>query len=195
MSEEIKKDRPSAEVIAAHPEVQEFADMVTDKLATDSFAAWQAKQEQVNEVPETPSETPEPAPMPKPAPAPAKPLKQTPKFAEPVAVSIEDIENFIPQAAGPAVVSNNTVDYVRLSAIVFKNIHARKSLSVHHLQRRLNELGYTEAFADKDGYYGDKTREAVGRFQGDNNLPGGGLVDQGTIDLLFRGDPNVLLID
>lgn len=195
MSEEIKKDRPTAEVIAAHPEVQEFADMVTDKLATDSFADWQAKQGQADEVPETPSETPEPAPLPKPAPALAKPLKQTPKFAEPVAVSIEDIENFIPQAAGPAVVSNNTVDYVRLSAIVFKNIHARKSLSVHHLQRRLNELGYTEAFDDKDGYYGDKTREAVGRFQGDNNLPGGGLVDQGTIDLLFRGDPNVILID
>lgn len=169
--------------------------MLSGRTADDAFAAWQAKQKQAEAVPETPSKTPEPVAVPKPAPAPAKPLKQTPRFAEPVAVSIEDIQNFIPQAAGPAVVSNNTVDYVRLSAIVFKNVHARKSLSVHHLQRRLNELGYTEAFADKDGYYGDKTREAVGRFQGDNNLPGGGLVDQGTIDLLFRGDPNVLLID
>lgn len=117
------------------------------------------------------------------------------RFAVPKAVTLDDIVESAPQPAGPAVVSNNAVDYVSIGSIIYKNAHARKSLSVHHMQRRLNELGYTEAFADKDGYYGDNTLEAVARFQGDRNLLGGGIVDRNTLELLFAGDPNVNLID
>lgn len=184
MSEE---NLTSNEILAENPEIQAYVDEVSGKVAEESFAKFEASKE--------PVEIPEPVQAPKPAPVELKPLKQEPKYAAPIPVTIEDIEKSIPQASGPAVVSNNTVDYVRLAAIIFKNIHARKSLSVHHMQRRLNELGYVEAFADRDGYYGDKTREALGRFQGDNNLVGGGLVNKETLELLFLGDPNVDLVD
>lgn len=182
-----EEELTASEIIAANPEIQEEIDTISGKAVNDAFEAWQGEQEKSETVPETPE--------PKPAPAPAQPLKQEAKYATPVAVTVDDIEKLIPQAAGPAVVSNNIVDYVRLSAIIYKNMLARKSLSVHHLQRRLNELGYTEAFADRDGFYGDKTKEAIGRFQGDNNLPGGGTANRETLELLFTGDPNVNLID
>jgi hypothetical protein len=96
-----------------------------------------------------------------------------------------------PAPAGPAVVSDNEVDDVLLSACVYKNLLARKSLTVHHLQRRLNELGYTEAFADRDGYYGDLTKMAVARFQKDSGIEGDGIVDGPTLLAVFKGDPNV----
>jgi peptidoglycan hydrolase-like protein with peptidoglycan-binding domain len=131
-----------------------------------------------------------------PKPAPAKPATSKPeqKYATPVAVTLDDIAKLKPVPAGPAVVSNNEVDDVHLERIIFKNLYARKSLSVHHLQRRLAELGYTEAVDDKDGYYGDYTKLAVERFQVQNELEGGGMVDAKTLTLLFTGDPNVNVI-
>lgn len=150
--------------------------------------------------PETPVEevsTPEPeVPVEEPVAAPVEAPKtpEKPKYAEPKAVSIEDIENAKPAPAGPAVVSNKTVDDVLLASIVYKNLYSRKSLSVHHLQRRLTELGYTEAGKDKDGYYGDQTKSAVARFQAANKLEGEGLVDARTLLLLFTGDPNVNVV-
>ena len=127
---------------------------------------------------------------------PAKPVKlaEPSKYATPVAVTLEDIAATAPEPAGPAVVGLGTVDNVSLSSIIFKNMHARKSLSVHHMQRRLSELGYIEAARDKDGYYGDSTKEAIARFQGDNNMLGAGLADLQTLELLFTNDPNVTLI-
>ena len=96
-----------------------------------------------------------------------------------------------PEPAGPAVVSDNEVDDVLLSACVYKNLYARKSLTVHHLQRRLNELGYTEAYADRDGYYGDLTKSAVAQFQKDTGIEGDGMIDAPTFLAVFKGDPNV----
>ena len=96
-----------------------------------------------------------------------------------------------PAPAGPAVVSDNEVDDVLLSACVYKNLHARKSLTVHHLQRRLNGLGYAPAYADRDGHYGDLTKMAVARFQKDNKIEGDGLIDGPTFLAVFKGDPNV----
>lgn len=133
-------------------------------------------------------ETPKPAPV---KPAPSKPEQ---KYATPVAVTLDDIEKLKPTPAGPAVVSNKEVDDVHLDRIIYKNLYARKSLSVHHLQRRLDELGYTEALDDKDGYYGDKTKSAVLRFQFENKLEGDGTVDAKTLTLLFTGDPNVNVV-
>ena len=131
-----------------------------------------------------------------PKPAPAKPATSKPeqKYATPVAVTLDDIENLRPVPAGPAVVSNKEVDDVHLSRIIYKNLYSRKSLSVHHLQRRLDELGYTEALEDKDGYYGDKTKSAIANFQNENKLEGNGTVDAKTLTLLFTGDPNVNVI-
>jgi len=131
---------------------------------------------------------------PKPAPAKPKVTKPEQKYATPVAVTLDDIENSRPVPAGPAVVSNGEVDYVHLDRIIYKNVYSRKSLSVHHLQRRLAELGYMEAADEKDGYYGDVTKLAVARFQVENQLEGEGMVDAKTLTLLFTGDPNVNVI-
>jgi uncharacterized protein (DUF1499 family) len=133
-------------------------------------------------------ETPKPAPV---KPAPSKPEQ---KYATPVAVTLDDIEKSKPVPAGPAVVSNKEVDDVHLDKIIYKNLYARKSLSVHHLQRRLFELGYAEAHKDKDGYYGDYTKSAILRFQLENKLEANGMVDAKTLTLLFTGDPNVNVI-
>jgi hypothetical protein len=95
------------------------------------------------------------------------------------------------EPAGPAVVGNGNVDEVLLSSCVYKNLYVRKSLTVHHLQRRLTELGYSEASLDKDGYYGDITKTAVARFQSENGIAGNGLIDAPTFVAIFDGDPNV----
>jgi hypothetical protein len=113
------------------------------------------------------------------------------KIAQPVAVNIEAVRDSLPQPAGEAVVGNGVVDTVSVSSIVYKNLYAKKSLSVHHLQRRLNELNYTEAYEDRDGWFGDKTKSALARFQADNKVGANGVPDLDTLKKLFAGDPNV----
>lgn len=88
-------------------------------------------------------------------------------------------------------VGGGDVDTVYLSKCVFKNSAARKSLSVHHVQRRLSELGYRDAYTDKDGWYGDLTKAAVLAYQQDCGIPGDGIIDAGTLNSLFEDDPNV----
>lgn len=103
-------------------------------------------------------------------------------------------ENSVSPAPAPernAVVGNADTDPVYLSKIVYRNIASKKSLSVHHVQRRLNDLGYTDAYADKDGYYGDLTKSAIESFQKDHDLLVTGIVDEGTLAAIFDGDPNV----
>jgi peptidoglycan hydrolase-like protein with peptidoglycan-binding domain len=110
---------------------------------------------------------------PEPAPAPAKP-KAT--------------------AVASHVVSGNEYDEVHLKQCVFKNPYARKSLTVHHVQRRLVELGYDEAAADRDGWYGDITLAAVAKFQKDKKIEGTGVMNAKTLAALFNGDPNVKVV-
>lgn len=93
------------------------------------------------------------------------------------------------RAAPSAAVSGADKDEVRLSACVYRNMYARKSLSVHHLQRRLAVLGYHAADADKDGWYGDLTRDAVAAFQSDKKLEGAGHMNAATLEAIFAGDP------
>jgi peptidoglycan hydrolase-like protein with peptidoglycan-binding domain len=169
--------------------------MSEEKLEPEKIVA-EPVIEEVKEVEEVkefqePIEPPEP---PKPAPAKPAPVKQEQKYATPVSVTTADIEELAPTPAGPAVVGYGLVDEVYLDKIVYKNLYARKSLSVHHMQRRLAELGYVEAAADKDGYYGDMTKSAVAKFQAENNLNGDGTVDAETFTLLFTGDINVKAI-
>jgi hypothetical protein len=110
----------------------------------------------------------------------------------PIAVDINKVYEALPEPAGPAVVGLGEVDDVHLGACVFKNDKARKSLSVHHLQRRLAELGYNEASLDKDGYFGDLTLAAVVRFQANSKkLEQTGTLDEATFKAIFKGDPNV----
>jgi hypothetical protein len=96
--------------------------------------------------------------------------------------------------AGPAVVGFGVFDEVFLDKCVYKNVHNRKSLTVHHLQRRLYELGYIIALKDKDGYYGDLTRSAVAHFQTDRNLAGDGLMTAESFQLIFANDYNVKVV-
>lgn len=97
------------------------------------------------------------------------------------------------QVASAVITPNADADIVYLSKCVYKNKYARKSLTVHHLQRRLNELGYREAYSDKDGWFGDLTRSAVAAFQKDNNLEGEGNMNVATFQAIFAGDSNVVV--
>jgi peptidoglycan hydrolase-like protein with peptidoglycan-binding domain len=120
-----------------------------------------------DEVAEESAPEPEPAPKPKPQPA---------------------------AQAATHVVGDGDYDQVFLKQCVYKNMYARKSLTVHHLQRRLGELGYGDATADRDGWYGDLTMESVKAFQGDNKLEATGMMDAKTFERIFAGDPNVKVV-
>jgi hypothetical protein len=89
------------------------------------------------------------------------------------------------------VVSGKDKDDVFLKQAVYKNPRARKSLTIHHLQRRLAELGYADAAADRDGWYGDLTKLSVEAWQKDNKIEPTGLMNAKTIEGIFAGDPNV----
>lgn len=127
---------------------------------------------------------------------------------EPADVVEQHVEAAVPAEAAPsakakksgrqpslpgATVSGNAVDQVLLSSCVFKNKFARKSLSIHHVQRRLTELGYTEAATDNDGWYGDDTMVAVAAFQEAEGLEATGTMDMATLNALFHDDPNVVV--
>lgn len=120
---------------------------------------------------------------------------------EPVA-DVPAVEEEKPKAKAKPVVSSEPThvigsgdaDEVRLDACVYKNTYARKSLTIHHLQRRLDELGYGDANNDRDGWYGDLTVLSVSQFQKDNNLEATGMMDADTLSKIFAGDPNVRVI-
>lgn len=114
---------------------------------------------------------------PEPAPAPAAPA---PKVA--------------PARKQKVVVSGQAKDDVLLSRCVFKNMYSRKSLTIHHVQRRLEELGYRDAGSDKDGWYGDLTKRAVAAFQKDSKMADTGVIDAATFEAIFADDPYVNVI-
>jgi peptidoglycan hydrolase-like protein with peptidoglycan-binding domain len=120
-----------------------------------------------------------------------KPKSEKGRYRQPTPVTLEDILNSVPKRAGPAVVSKNEVDDVSLSSAVFKNINSRKSLTVHHLQRRLVELGYDIAGKDKDGWFGDNTLAGIISYQEHNKVGEKGKLDAETFLAIFEGDPNV----
>lgn len=97
-------------------------------------------------------------------------------------------------AAVNAVVGAGETDNVYLSKCVYKNMYARKSLTVHHLQRRLVEIGYKEADSDKDGWYGDLTKHAVAELQADRGIEGDGTMNAETFAAIFDGDHNVTVV-
>jgi hypothetical protein len=110
----------------------------------------------------------------------------------PIAVDINKVYDALPEPAGPAVVGMGEVDDIHLSSCIFKNTRSRKSLTVHHMQRRLVELGYAEAGFDPDGYFGETTLLAITRFQSENKkLEQTGSLDEATFKAIFKGDPNV----
>jgi peptidoglycan hydrolase-like protein with peptidoglycan-binding domain len=110
-----------------------------------------------------------------------------------VAIPAVAVETPVPSAP-KAAVSGADTDEVYLANCVYKNTAARKSLTVHHLQRRLAELGYNEAMTDKDGWLGDETKVAIEKFQKLEGLEPNGIVDEATFLAIFKGDMNVVPI-
>lgn len=107
---------------------------------------------------------------------------------------ITPVKNSAPASAPNAVVGTGDADNVYLSKCVYKNMYAKKSLTVHHLQRRLTELGYTEADADKDGWYGDGTARAVRALQEYLGIESDSGMNAETFEAVFAGDPNVQVV-
>jgi len=129
----------------------------------------------VEEVPvvavEEPTPVAEPEPQPEPEPAPVEPPAPMP-------------------AANAAVTGD--VDEVLLSKCVYENKFERKSLTIHHLQRRLEELGYKDVIGDRDGWLGELTMMSVNQFQKDRGMEvTDKSVDTDTFLAIFAGDPNV----
>lgn len=117
-------------------------------------------------------------------------VEQAPQADQPAAASKPKKAGRKPSPLG-AVVSGAERDTVSLALCVVKNKFNRKSLSVHHVQRRLAELGHHDAASDKDGWYGDLTVLAVREFQGAEGLEATGLLDMATLEALFHDDANV----
>lgn len=90
------------------------------------------------------------------------------------------------------VVSGGDTDTVATSALV-TNPLARKSLSVHHLQRRLAEEGHHEAAADRDGFLGELTASATRSWQKSLGYEETGYLTIAQARQLFANDPNVNL--
>lgn len=124
-------------------------------------------------------EEPTPAPVePEPVPAPA-PVEVPVVAPQPVAT-----------VSNAAVTGD--VDEVYLSKCVYENKFERKSLTIHHLQRRLEELGYKDVVGDRDGWLGELTMLSVNQFQKDRGLDvTDKSIDDKTFTMIFTGDTNV----
>lgn len=93
-----------------------------------------------------------------------------------------------------AVVGGGETDPVLFSrAVPVERAKTRKSLTVHHLQRRLEELGYVEARADLDGQWGRLTGRSVAAWQKDNGHPEGDLTAE-QFSAIFEDDINVIVV-
>jgi hypothetical protein len=137
---------------------------------------------------------------------PAAPAPEPVEVEEPKPVAVEEPEpepvvvpevEPIPVVAKPAekhVVGTGDTDDVYLAKCVYKNIYERKSLTIHHLQRRLEELGYKDVVGDKDGWLGELTMMSVEKFQKDKGLAATGKVDADTFSKIFEGDTNVNVV-
>jgi peptidoglycan hydrolase-like protein with peptidoglycan-binding domain len=85
--------------------------------------------------------------------------------------------------------SHDDVHYARIRDTTKTN----KSLTVKHLQRKLDELGFHEAAADIDGKYGLLTERSVNQWQEKIGHPIGDLTPEQFTEI-FEGDPNVRVV-
>ena len=139
---------------------------------------------------------------------PAAPAPEPVEVEEPKPVAVEEPEPepepvVVPEVVPTLVVDTPTekhvigtgdADDVYLAKCVYKNIYERKSLTIHHLQRRLEELGYNDVVGDKDGWLGELTMIAIEKFQQDKGLASTGTVDADTFRQIFEGDSNVNVV-
>jgi peptidoglycan hydrolase-like protein with peptidoglycan-binding domain len=165
-------DEEMEEVSEALTEEEFFAEL--DKLDAEIVAEEDpdvlTREERVEET--------EPAPV-KRKPAPKKPAEPE----KPDTTSVPPTRY--------AVVGGADTDGVYLTRAVFKNMNNKRSLTVHHIQRRLKEWGFKDAYSDRDGFYGDRTKKSVTEFQESLGLEVTGLMNAETMTRLFEGDTNV----
>lgn len=91
-----------------------------------------------------------------------------------------------------AVVGNEDTDPVVYSRVTpTGRVRTRKSLTVHHLQRRLAWLGYEHAAGDLDGSYGSNTALAVEEYQKARGDEVTGDLTPNQFLAIFEDDPNV----
>ena len=118
-----------------------------------------------------------------------EPVVAKPK-AKPVKEKTAHVSTSVPPTTY-AVVGGGAKDDVYLSRAIYKNLRQKRSLTVHHIQRRLKEWGFRAAYSDLDGFYGDKTKKSVTEFQEHLGLEVTGMMDAETMTHLFEGDTNV----
>lgn len=114
------------------------------------------------------------------------PVSRSKRGSKPAETPAPTAKAVIESAPGQAV--TGATDPVYPSKLIY-DPHNLKSLTVHHLQRRLAEVGYAEAAAGIDGQYDTLTERAFLAWQSDNDFEGTPDVDQ--LSALFDGDPNV----
>lgn len=116
------------------------------------------------------------------------------RYKVPIPVSLDQVYARQEERLAEAGVRMSETAEVRLSAMVFQNPMSKRSVSIHFLQTRLDELGFNLAKKDKDGWFSEGTKTAVMDFQTQNGLPSTGLVDETTLLAIFDGDQSVKVI-
>ena len=138
----------------------------------------------------TPPSAPESAPVaPEPAPKPVSPAPKEPKTtsAKPSGAKPETA-----RVAPYAVFGTGDTDPISYSLVrPPRRGEGRKSLSVLHTQRRLQELGFPEGISDVGGHYGKLTGNAVRAYQASVNHPETGLLTREEFATIFQNDVNV----
>lgn len=99
-----------------------------------------------------------------------------------------------PSKPGQAVSGAPRDPVVFSRAVPESEAKTRKSLTVHHLQRRLTDLGYVEANSDINGRYGALTARSVEQWQADHGYESTGRLTPEQFAELFKGDPNVTVV-
>lgn len=87
-----------------------------------------------------------------------------------------------------AVVTRGVTDAVKVSV----GFGSNKSLSTHHVQRRLAERGYGEVYRDRDGFWRDGTQDALDAFATDAGFTEG-TPKRDVLASLFENDGNIHL--
>ena len=116
------------------------------------------------------------------------------RYKQPIPVSLDEVYARQEERLIESGVKLSEIAEVHLSALVFQNPLSKRSVSIHFLQSRLDELGFHLAKADKDGWFSEGTKNAVMGFQEKNGLPITGLVDEPTLLAIFDGDDKVKVI-
>ena len=124
-------------------------------------------------------------------------LPSSPESKPETAESVEPVKSEVSKSPAPAKPKRHVVGGGQTDDVSFKaytDPATRKSLTIHQLQRRLVELGHSEAGADRDGRVGDLTKSAVRAWQKANKHAETGTLTEEQFAEVFKGDTNVTVV-